>query len=286
MLPMMEVRSTLTGTRGVGLPFSDVVPILGHTSRASLDELSDVIIAEGKRRSWKYAELRAGLAVPAFAHTAEFVEHVLPLDRSIDALKAGLRSSTRRNIGRASRDAVTTTISASESAVETYYGLHCETRRRHGLPPQPIRFFRSLHTCLIRENGGIVILGFHGTTAVAGAVFLNFGRSAVYKYGASLPEHHSVHANSLVMWEAITWYHARGYSTLSFGRTGLDETGLLHYKDGWAGEREPVQYSRWPARAAKSTSPLKLAPAIKRIASRLPMGLLKVAGDLLYQHMG
>lgn len=59
LVPVMEVNSFLTGKRGVSLPFTDYCePIIN--GRIEFVELFNNIIAYGKKRGWKYLELRGG----------------------------------------------------------------------------------------------------------------------------------------------------------------------------------------------------------------------------------
>ena len=39
-------------------------------------------------------------------------------------------------------------------SVQTYYALHCRTRRRHGLPPQPFRFFSNMQRRMLQAGPG------------------------------------------------------------------------------------------------------------------------------------
>ena len=59
LVPFMEVNSFLTGKRGVSLPFTDYCePIIDEGLR--FHDLFDHIIEYGKKRGWKYVELRGG----------------------------------------------------------------------------------------------------------------------------------------------------------------------------------------------------------------------------------
>jgi CelD/BcsL family acetyltransferase involved in cellulose biosynthesis len=100
---------------------------------------------------------------------------------------------------------------------EAFYRLHVNTRRRLGLPVQSRRFFRLLWSRMIQPDLGRVLLVDVGTDTVAGAVFLTWNRTVVYKYGASDPRYWSVRPNNLLFWEAIKWACESRYERLSFG---------------------------------------------------------------------
>ena len=59
LFPFMEVNSFLTGRRGVSLPFTDYCEPIVEEDRESVD-LFNSIVEYGKKRGWKYIELRGG----------------------------------------------------------------------------------------------------------------------------------------------------------------------------------------------------------------------------------
>ncbi len=58
VVPMMDVKSWLTGRRGVSLPFTDYVSPLALDD-SNLPPLFDQIITHGEKAGWKYVEIRA-----------------------------------------------------------------------------------------------------------------------------------------------------------------------------------------------------------------------------------
>src|SRR5690606_14598504 len=130
-------------------------------------------------------------------------------------------SSVRRAIRRAEKVGLTIDASAELSAVREYYDLHCRTRREHGLPPQPFRFFAQIQFHILRKGLGTVITARHSGQPVASAIFFLFNGEAIYKFGASDPNTLSLRANNLVMWKAIKWCRNKGARVLNFGRTSL-----------------------------------------------------------------
>ena len=88
--------------------------------------------------------------------------------------------------------------------------MNCYTRRRHGLPPQPLKFFRNLYDFVLTKNKGFISISKYGGKSIAGAVFLLIGQKALYKYGASLIEYQNLRPNNLLMWESIKYLKASG----------------------------------------------------------------------------
>ncbi len=284
-MPLMDVRSPMTGRRGVSLPFSDSVPLLSTPAHTVPHLIEDALDYERRRRKWRYVEIRSEPCLSGFGPSGRYFEHIVALDRGCDALYRNLRQSTRRNVERARREALATAVSCDAAAVEAYYRLHCRTRRRHGLPPQPLSFFRNLHASLIKQGHGIVVIASSGGTPVGGAVFLHFGDRAVYKYGASVLEERHLHPSNMVMWEAISWYSFHGYSSLSLGRTACHNAGLLQYKDGWGAERREIHYARSPARRNGFDESEGRNPRLAAIARRMPLLALRMVGRIAYRHL-
>ena len=122
-----------------------------------------------------------------------------------------------------------------------FYRLHVRTRRRHGLPPQPASFVLKIHDEIIKPGLGFVVLASKGSRPVAAAVFLNKGKKAVYKFGASDERHQDLRGNNLVMWEAIQFLAQGGFDTLHLGRTSFGNEGLRRFKLAWGTVEETIE---------------------------------------------
>src|SRR6185436_2715243 len=114
----------------------------------------------------------------------------------------------------------------SKEAMQTYYELHCQTRQKHGVPPQPLSFFQNLHHCFMLNGSGIVVVAWHGSIPIAAAVFIDDKRHAVYKFSASNHAFLSLRGNNLALWEGIRWYADRKFASMHFGRTSVGNEGL------------------------------------------------------------
>lgn len=286
LVPLMEVRSPLTGRRGVSLPFADFCgPLWTLPQQASV--VYQVLLALAAIGKWKYLEVRGGPAPELGArsfrtyHTDE-----LDLRPGISQLFQKLHSSTRRSIHKSERSGLTLTIERDPEAMRAFYQLHCRTRRRHGLPPQPSRFFDAIQRHLIEQGMGTIVLAHKDGKAVAGAVFLHSGDRAIYKFGASEKEHWNLSPNHLVMWGAIQYLVRAGFKSLHFGRTSNHDTGLIRFKQSWSATPGNIGYFRfhagkldWIANENPSTESLPL------VFGHLPLSLNRIAGRLIYPHL-
>ena len=98
--------------------------------------------------------------------------------------------------------------SAIAQAINDFYQLHVQTRRRHGLPPQPASFFLNIYEHIIKPGLGFIVLAQRESRPIAAAIFFRFGRNALYKYGASDKRFQEFRANDLVMWHGIQFLAA------------------------------------------------------------------------------
>jgi len=285
LAPLMEVRSLLTGKRAVSLPFTDECPLVFRDRfgfAAYLKSLQDL----GKQRGWRYIEWRGGdRYFQGKTPFCRFFIHTLKLRSDEGRMLSGFRSSTRRNIRKAEKSGVTVEIADTLEAVSAFCRLNRMTRKVHGLPPQPFRFFRLLHRHVVSRKRGFVALASFQGKPVAASVYLHFGRRAIYKYGASDRRFQHLRANNLVMWEAIRWYTAQGFESFSFGRTAPHNTGLLQFKRGWGVEETSLQYYRFDLERDAFVQERKKHEFLFEVFNRMPEPMLRLMGMILYRHV-
>lgn len=287
VIPIMEVRSFLTGTRGVSLTFADYCePIVEDPDIFPV--IFEHIIDFGRKSGWKHIELRGGQKYLTNAPaSARYLGHTLELCANEQEMFAHFRGSTRRNIQKASQEGVETKLCTSIQAVREFYELHCMTRKRHGLPPQPFHFFRNIHDFIISQNHGFVLLASYRGRNVAGAVYFHFGDKALYKYGASDESYQHLRANNLVMWKAIKWYSLNHYASFCFGRTAYDNKGLRQFKTGWGATEKDICYYKYDiGQGVFTKNKANNNTPGKTLLSKMPNAVLKGIGHVLYKHMG
>jgi hypothetical protein len=287
LIPVMEVNSFLTGKRGVSLPFTDYCdPIVPES--VSSEELLNGIFAFGKKRGWKYVELRGDCGLlrnkPILV---THIGHTLDLSKGEEEIFSNFRDSTRRNVKKASTQGAIAEIRKDLTAVKEFCRLNSMTRKRHGLPPQPFHFFQKVYDHIISKGGGFVALASLNDRAIAGAVFFHFGGKAIFKYGASDPQYLNLRANNLIMWEGIKWFCQNGYKKFCFGRTESENPGLRQYKMGWGAEEKTLPYFRFDLQKMEFTTHHNKRSALSsKIFQRIPIPALNLTGSILYRHMG
>jgi hypothetical protein len=287
LLPVMEVNSALTGRRGVCLPFTDTCEPIAENAQ-QFQKLFDQAVSLGKKQKWKYLEIRGGEKYLSTKKPSQlFWGHTLDLSCGQQQLFLNLRDSTRRNIKKAQNENINVTISTSPQSMMDFYRLNTMTRRKHGLPPQPYKFFQHLHDQVIARDMGFIATAFLRDCAIAANVYLNFGKEVIYKYGASDKAFQHLRANNLVMWEAIKWSIDQGFAKLYFGRTEPENKGLMQFKAGWGVKPYQINYYRYDLQKnGFAVDHSEINPFFTKLFSKLPLPVLEMLGRILYRHMG
>jgi Acetyltransferase (GNAT) domain len=116
---------------------------------------------------------------------------------------------------------------------------------------------------------------------VAGAVFLDWNRRIIYRYGASDRRSWPLRPNNLIFWEAIRRGCASGARSLDFGRSDWADEGLRAFKSSWGAVEEELRYAsygnvQWSSEAA----PGRLLRPVLRIA---PTWVSRSLGEVFYR---
>jgi hypothetical protein len=280
-----EIRSWLTGCRLVSLPFSDHCDPLADDSQQVRDIL-DHVAAARQEHGWRYVEVRPvadDVDSGSFAVSAEYLFHVLPLDRDPEVLfRRFHKSSTQRKVLRALREGLSCEAGRDARLIRQFYRLLVVTRRRHGLPPQPFEWFGNLADTFGETL--TVLIASHRGRPLAGMITLRHGTTTVYKYGGSEVAGHPLGAMHLLFWNAIQEACARGGTGMDLGRTDFEDAGLARFKERWGAIRKPLRYWRSPG------VPGAGARAHDRLArwgaEQAPPSWRAAVGRVLYRHFG
>lgn len=282
-----EVRSWLTGRRLVSLPFSDHC----HPLFDGSDALS-AVLAYGVRliekREFKRLEVRPHSVLHAdverFWPKGGAVLHRLNITPSAEELfRSFHKDCIQRKIRRAERENLVYEEGRSEEQLKDFYRLMVMTRRRHGLPPQPLEWFKALISfCgsklkirIVRKDG----------EAVASIVTLSHRKTMVYKYGCSDASANKYGGTPMLFWRTIQEAKENGQELLDMGRSDLDDPGLSVFKEHWGAVPTPLIYLKYPGAETKPHS--KWQHILKdRIIAASSDRVLQLAGSVLYRHIG
>jgi CelD/BcsL family acetyltransferase involved in cellulose biosynthesis len=284
-VPMMELRSPLTGRRWVSLPFTDHCTPLCRDADA-VGSLTDAVVQISEAECVPRVELRGEYPRhPEIQPDSHHVLHVVRLGPDVDSVTGRIHRMHKRNTKAARKKGVHIEWGQQREHLDAFCTLHLETRRRQGIPIQPQKFFDLLGSTIIEQGLGFVLLAYKDDQCLAAAVFLHWRHTLIYKYGASSTEGWSLRPNNLLFWSAIRWGCENGYTLLDMGKTELTNTGLREFKDRWGAEEVPLTYSfisATPPRPANG----RLMHVMRTVIRNSPPWACKAAGSLLYRHFG
>jgi CelD/BcsL family acetyltransferase involved in cellulose biosynthesis len=286
LLPLMEVNSPVTGRRGVCLPFTDAcLPLLDET--VSQGTLFQAALDLGRQRAWRYLEIRGVRNLPKGARRSlGYIGHGLTLNQNEEEVFARFKPGVRQAVRKAHREGVECEIKRSFDSIRAFYGLQCQTRRRHGLPPQPFRFFENIFEFVLSKEMGFVVLARWRGMPVAGAVFFCLGRKAIFKYGASSYSFQHLRGNDLAMAEGIRWLCREGFEQLDFGRTSMDNEGLRRFKRGFGAEECQIDYVKYNFEKVEFVRDRDQTSGwFTHLFRRMPLPLSRLVGGLFYRHL-
>ena len=278
-LPFVRVRSRLTGSRLVALPFTDHSPALCAPGW-------DIAMGEAIR-SWAKEEgpleVHARLPLEDGHWVSAGVRHVMPLGDRETVWKRLSKTPVGRALRKAERSELIPHIERDLPAMRAFFRLHCLTRRRQGVPVQPWRFFEQLHRHVLSEGLGMIVLARYRGTPVAASLFLATNLTLIYKYGASDPAYLPLRPNNLVMWHAIEWGCEHGCATIDFGRSDIENSGLRQYKSSWGAQETSHHHTVLPHRPRRR-EPSFAIKAAGVVLRRSPVIAARAVGELLYGH--
>ncbi len=284
-LPFVEVESLLTGKRWVSLSFTDHCAPL-YSDPTLLDRLVEEINHLYVKRKIPKIELR--WEFPAKYNNvsrSEYVLHSVALNPNPENVAKQFHKTHKRNINVAKKRGVTIDMGTSQVHLDAFYRLHQETRKRQGIPIQPKKFFDSIKNNILDHNLGFILLAYKDNECLAGAVFLHWQETLIYKYGASRKDTLNARPNNLLFWHAIRWGCENGYKIFDLGKTELSNKGLRNYKSGWGAIESPLIYSTLSNSVSRSGSG-KLKSAMEMVIQKSPSWVGRVTGELLYRHFG
>jgi hypothetical protein len=283
-----RVRSWLSGSRLVSLPFSDHCEPLANP--VEMAELMHSLRASRHLKRWKYIELRplrpdAAAQTPDLTRTESYSLQMLDLRPRLDTLFRNFhKSCIQRKIQRAKRENLIYEEGRSDQLLKKFYDLLLLTRRRHGLPPQPLAWFRNALSCL--GDRVLIRVASKNGQAVASIITLQYKDVLVYKYGCSDSLFNNLGGNSLLFWRAIQDAKKDGILKFDLGRSETDNRGLISFKENWGAVSTPLSYYRLPARQPFHLLSGWRSRVAKGVFSVMPDTLFAATGKLLYRHIG
>ena len=287
-IPFCKISGWFRRRRLVALPFSDHCDPLVQTPE-QLQSLIDYVREKCNAEGWDYAEVRPTQdeldAVSTFGRSQSYCLHRLDIRRSLtDIFQNVHKSCVQRKIRRSVREGLTYEEGTGDTLLERFYGLLVLTRRRHGLPTQPLCWFQNLIACL---SGNLKIrLASKGERPVASILTIRYKRVLVYKYGGSDRRFSNTGGMQFLLWRAIQEAKNDNLWELDLGRSDADNLGLIAFKNRWGAAKTDLAYFRYPVMSADLLAKASQGPISKYVWSHAPDTLVTAASEALYKHLG
>lgn len=296
-LPVYTVKSWLLGNRLVSVPFATMCDPLISTK-----EEFDLLWPEIENASVKHKSRRIEIrtrhtslhCLPvSLTASMRYKHHYLPLNKSTDELFLSFnKSNICRAINKAKREGVVFEERKDEKSLRLFHTFLVATRWKHLLPPMPFALFNAMYRSLSPAHIALY-LAIHAGKPVGGILVSKFKNLWTSEYSGEVIDS-TRGVSPLIYWETIQLAKKNGATDFSFGRTSLDNTGLLIHKRRWATIEEdltdfvspPNVVSASDNESSKFNSHAKYYTAARLLMRYTPQVVQKLIGDFSYRHLG
>lgn len=284
-IPFMDVTRPFSSLKRVSLPFSDYCNPL-YRDESSHQALTMSLVQMFTKDHVKRIEVRWCLPEhEPIQRITDFVLHTIRLNPDINVVSKNFKRTHWQNIHTAEDRGVKVEFGDELKHVRAFYDLQLETRKRHGVPAQPWKYFELLWHYVISKGMGFILLAKKDDEVIAGMVYLGWGNTLIAKYAASREDHFNLRPNNLLFWEGICWGCRNGFTVFDMGRTEIANTGLRTFKSRWGAVEEPLWYSVITGKPIQHSNG-RLERAMHSIIQHSPLWLCRLSGELLYRYVG
>jgi len=194
---------------------------------------------------------------------------------SLDAVRAGIASRTRRYLREVERQDFTLRTGSDPRLVRDFYRAFSDVMHRLGTPVFPLRLFELL-TELLQARYYVV---YRGETVAAAAVTVHDEEIAWVPWSGTVAAFLEVRPGLLMYWRAIQEAHAAGRTIFDYGRSGY-ESGTYEFKTRWGAV--PVKIDILTPRPQNVYSKYELASDLWK---RLPRAVAGTVGPFLCRYL-
>ena len=223
-----------------------------------------------------------------FVEYGYYLTHILKLQKNIHhILMSFQRDSIRRYVKKVMNSGLILEYGRNLSDVKIFYRLLTLNRKKNGFPPLPYCFFKIMWEIFYPKNLIALLLVKNESQYIAGALLLKYKDHIYNEYSASDQNYLRIHPNHFLYWKSIEYAHQSGYSYYHFGRSSVDNEGLVAFKRKWGTEERQLYYYYYPhvhSLSAESRESLKFK-LMKLLCRRMPIKVLQRIGDFAYQYI-
>ncbi|MFZ1947453.1 MAG: GNAT family N-acetyltransferase [bacterium] len=290
VLPLMFVKSRLTGRRLVSVPFSNTCGPIGAPE--GVGPLVDRALEVRRELGAKALEIRTQANLnpiddQRFTKSSYFITSVVGLDADPAKVWDGFKG---KNVRTEVRQAIKKGIEVREGTREDlgrFYHLFANLRLKHGVPPQPGAFFENLWRYLWPDHLHLVVATYQGEH-VASMLNLGYGQTIAGAYLGSDLAYRSHRVHQVLYWKTMELGCLKGYRWFDFLRSPKNDEGLRYFKHRWSAVEVDLEYLYHPqvcgtASTVEESAKYRIMAAVLK---RAPKFVGKGLGRMIYGHLG
>lgn len=285
LIPFIETSGIIRGKKIISFPLSTYCnPLI---KRENLKEAIQFI--RDYKGQDKIIDFRAtenfSNELSEFQITSEYCTHILKLKSTIEETFDSFHpTSVRASIRRAEKNNLTIEWNNSTEHLNIFNELEFRLRKRLQLPPIPFKFFKNVFDELRQFNMISLPVVFKDKIPVAAGFILNYKDTFYLEYTASDKDYINLYPNHKLFFDVIRKAHISGAKFVDFGRTALNNTGLIIFKEKWAAEKVDIYHHTYPHFNNIKSDSSKARQILLKVNSLLPDWLLKLEGEILYRY--
>jgi CelD/BcsL family acetyltransferase involved in cellulose biosynthesis len=298
ILPLVVVRSRLTGKRLVSLPFSGPAGPLGD-SPSAVDALIGAAMQLRSTLGCAYLCLTGvdGLDGPharRLSSAQPFVCSILPLGEPPEKLwNSALKREVRDEIRSARRRGVSIRLADEPRDLRGFYSLYARTARRHGMPPQPRALFDRMWEAFAPAGQLVLVEARLADRLIHAQLCLAFKDVLSIVYAGTDERFLRHHPVKLADWSTIELAWERGSRRVDFLQSHVSNTGLRWFKRSFGATEIPMTYFYYPR--VSGTNGLReliigrrspLSGLIRACVRHTPLAGLEAVGRIAFKHVG
>ncbi len=281
ILPLIDFRLPLRGSRLISLPFCDAGGVLARETC-----VAEALIGEAEKIA--DCQLRAISAQrPHQVNQTNKVRMVLELPESATALLDAMKSKLRSQVKKPQRDGLTARLGGRE-LVDDFYSVFTENMRDLGSPVHSRRWIDAIVEAYGEDCRVSTIYTPQGEIAAAGIILLH-PDLVVIPWASARRQFNTMNPNMLLYWTFLSYACDNGYPRFDFGRSTPEE-GTYRFKKQWGASPQPLYWYdlradqvEEPTSAHGGSSPLR--HWVTSLWQKLPLSVANTLGPELRKYI-
>jgi FemAB-related protein (PEP-CTERM system-associated) len=221
---------------------------------------------------------------PAWPRQELYAGFRKPLLREVEANLLAIPRKQRAMVRKGIKNGLASVL---ELDVERFFRLYADNVHRHGTPPLPRRYFRSLLEVFGSDAEILTVIDAQGRP-VSSVLSFYFRDEVLPHYAGDALEARELAANDFKYWELMRRACERGVRVFDFGRSKRG-TGPYDFKRNWGFEPKPLAYEYRLYRRDRIPENNPLNPKYRALIAlwrRLPLPMANALGPHLVRSLG